>query len=128
MGLLDQVVSGALGGMGNYGANQTAAGGNSALAAVLLPQLIAMLSKPGALSNLTAAAQQFGLGNLLQSWIGTGANLPVSGAHVQQILGAGAVEAMAAKAGVGVPEVSNELAKLLPQVIDKVSPGGKAPS
>ena len=83
MGLLDQIggaVGGALGGQGKGGVQ-----------AVLLQQLIAMLSKPGALSNLTQSFQSAGLGNILQSWIGTGQNLPISADQVRKVLGSGTV-------------------------------------
>ncbi len=119
MGLLDQV-AGAIG--GNLG------GGKGGVQAILLQQLIALLSKPGALSNLTAAFQQQGLGNVLQSWLGTGQNLPISGAQVQQVLGAGTIGEMAKQAGIAVPDAANTLASLLPQVIDKISPNGQAPA
>ena len=120
MGLLDQI-GGAVGGALGQGK-----GGG--IAAVLLPQLIAMLSKPGALGNLTSAFQGAGLGNVLQSWLGTGQNLPISGDQVKQVLGSGTVADLAKSAGIGESETSNALAGLLPQVIDKLSPGGSMPS
>ena len=55
MGLPDQV-TGALGGAKGMGTN-----------AVLLQQLIGMLSKPGALGALTSAFQKQDLGNVVQS-------------------------------------------------------------
>jgi uncharacterized protein YidB (DUF937 family) len=116
MGILDQVV-GAVGG---------AKGGG--VQALLLQQLIAMLSQPGALAKLTAAFQQQGLAGVLQSWLGTGANLPISADQVQQVLGSGTLGAMASKAGVAAPEAATVIAKLLPQVIDKISPSGQAPA
>jgi uncharacterized protein YidB (DUF937 family) len=113
MGILDQV-SGALGGGG--------------VKAILMQQLIAYLSKPGALGNLTAAFQQHGLGNLLQSWIGSGQNLPISPAQVQQVLGGNVLGQMAKAANVGEQDAAKELSSLLPSVIDKITPDGKEPS
>ena len=120
MSLLDQLggaVGGVLGGQGK----------GAGVGAVLLQQLIAMLSKPGALAELTSKFQSAGLGNLLQSWIGTGQNLPISADQVRQVLGSGTVADLAKKAGVGESETTGALASLLPQVIDKISPGGKVP-
>ena len=88
MGLLDQI-GGALGGALGQGQAGKAAGGG--LVAALLPQVISMLSQPGAMSNLTNAFQNAGLGNVLQSWVSTGQNLPISGDQVKQVLGAGPV-------------------------------------
>ena len=120
MGLLDQV-SGALG-----GAMGGASGGTAK--AMLLQQLIAMLSKPGALQNLMSAFQSNGLGNVLQSWLGTGANLPIDPAQVSKVLGSGTINDLAHKAGLSEGETASTLSSLLPQVIDKLSPGGEAPS
>lgn len=123
MGLLDQV-TGALGGALGGAKGGAKSGGVNA---ILLQQLVAMLGKPGALGNLTSAFQQNGLGNILQSWIGTGQNLPISGEQVQQVLGAGTLGEIASKAGIGAPEAATALSGLLPQVVDKISPDGKSP-
>jgi uncharacterized protein YidB (DUF937 family) len=103
-------------------------GKGAGVSAVLLQQLIAMRSKPGALGELTNKFQSAGLGNILQSWIGTGQNLPISPDQVSKVLGAGTVADLAKKAGIGEQETSGALASLLPQVIDKISPGGKVPA
>lgn len=121
MGLLDQI-GGAVGGALGQG------GKGGGIAAILLPQLIAMLSKPGALGNLTSAFQNAGLGNVLQSWLSNGQNLPISADQVKQVLGSGTVASLAKSAGIGEGDASSALAGLLPQVIDKLSPGGNLPA
>lgn len=120
MGLLDQI-GGAVGGV-------LGQGGKGGINAILVQQLIGLLSKPGALGNLTSAFQNAGLGEVLQSWLGSGQNLPISGEQVKQVLGSGTVAELAQKAGIAEPEASNALTGLLPQVIDKLSPGGSLPS
>jgi uncharacterized protein YidB (DUF937 family) len=80
------------------------------------------------MSNLTSAFQSAGLGNVLQSWHGTGQNLPISGDQVKQVLGSGTLANLAKSAGVGESEASGAIASLLPQIIDKLSPGGNLPS
>jgi uncharacterized protein YidB (DUF937 family) len=87
-----------------------------------------MLSKPGALASLTNAFQSAGLGNILQSWIGTGQNLPISADQIRKVLGSGTIADLAKKAGIGESETTSALAGLLPQVIDKVTPGGNVPA
>ena len=120
MGVLDQL-GGALGSVLGQGKS---AGVNAAL----LQQLIAMLSKPGELGNLTNAFQSAGLGNILQSWIGTGQNLPISADQINKVLGAGTVADLAKKAGIDEAQTSSALASRLPQGIDKVTPGGNVPA
>jgi uncharacterized protein YidB (DUF937 family) len=127
MGLLDQI-SGALGGMlgqGQAGAQNSDEGGASS---GLLRQVLGMLSQPGALSNLTNGFQNAGLGNVLQSWVGTGQNLPISGDQVKQVLGPGNVADLGVRAGLNESDASNQLAGMLPQVVDRLTPDGKLPS
>ena len=119
MGLLDQV-GGALGGALGQG------GGGAK--AILLQQLVAMLSKPGALQQVMGAFKGAGLENILQSWVGTGQNLPISGDQVKQVLGSGKVAELAKQAGIGESETANMLSGILPQVIDKITPGGSVPA
>jgi uncharacterized protein YidB (DUF937 family) len=119
MGVLDQF-GGAVGSVLGQGKG-------AGVGAVLLQQLVAMLSKPGALADLTSKFQSAGLGNILQSWIGTGQNLPISADQLREVLGAGTVADLAKQASIGESETTGALASLLPQVIDKISPGGKVP-
>jgi uncharacterized protein YidB (DUF937 family) len=116
MVILDQV-TGALGG-----------GKGGGIQGALLQQLVSYLSRPGALNALTQSFQQNGLGNVMQSWIGTSQNLPISTDQVRRVLGDNTVSEMATKAGMAEPEAAEGLASLLPQVIDKVSPDGREPS
>lgn len=121
MSLLDQI-GGVVGGVLGQG------GKGGGVSAVLLQQLIGMLSQPGALSNLTNGFQSAGLGNVLQSWLSNGQNLAISPDQVKQVLGSGTVADLAKKAGIGESDATSALAGLLPQVIDKLSPGGNLPS
>lgn len=120
MSLLDQI-GGALGGALGQGKG-------AGVKAVLLQQLVAMLSKPGALGNLTNAFQSAGLGEVLQSWIGTGQNLPISSEQVRNVLGGGTVAELAKSVGIGESETAGVLSGMLPQVVDKITPGGNLPS
>ncbi len=69
-----------------------------------------------------------GLGPRADSWVGKGPNLPISAEQIQSVLGSDMVRQMAAKAGISPDELSGQLANLLPQVIDKVTPEGNVPS
>lgn len=123
MGLLDQI-SGAVGGMLGQGQAGAQGGANAGL----LQQVIGMLGTPGALSNITKGFHSAGLDNVLQSWVGTGQNLPITGDQVKQVLGSGNVADLGARAGLTESDASNALAGMLPQVIDKLTPDGKLPS
>ena len=75
MGLLDSVV-------GSLTAGNTP-GGTGLLEAVI--QLIQ--NQPGGLAGLVQSFQQGGLAEIVNSWVATGQNLPVSGQQLASVLG-----------------------------------------
>ncbi len=98
--------------------------GSPAQGASLLPAAIQLLQQTGGIQGLTQKFEQQGLGGLLQSWVSTGQNLPISAAQIEQVLGPEA-EVLAAKVGMTPDEAHAALAKLLPTVIDRITPNGQ---
>jgi len=108
MGLLDGILGGVVG----------------AGAASLVSGLI---ERHGGVSGLVAQFEQQGLGGIVQSWVGTGANQPISPGQLQQVLGSDTVSHLAEKFGINQQDLLQKLAQALPQAIDKVTPGGVVP-
>lgn len=81
----------------------------------------------GGLAGLTQLFNQGGLGTVMQSWIGTGQNLPISPEQLQQVLGNGQLQQLAAKMGMDQGQLTQELSHLLPRVVDHLTPAGKLP-
>ncbi len=136
MGLLDSLVSGALNNLGgnNNNGQQQGQGGLNISPAMLLaaaPLVLKLLSndgQQGGLAGLMAKFQQAGLGDALQSWIGSGANQAVSGDQISAALGSDFISQLAQKAGVGNSEAAGGLAQMLPQLINHLTPNGQAPA
>jgi uncharacterized protein YidB (DUF937 family) len=84
-------------------------------------------NQQGGISGLVEKFQQNGLGNIVSSWIGTGANLPVSADQLQQVLGKEQIQAFAQKAGIVPETASSQLAEVLPDIVDKLTPNGEVP-
>ncbi len=82
---------------------------------------------PGGLNGLLDQFNQAGLGDAVKSWIGTGANQSISAADVQRVLGSDLVKNIASRAGVSHSDAASQLASVLPQLVDKLSPGGQLP-
>lgn len=116
MGLLDQVV-GALAG--------AQSGGNNAL----LETVMKMLSDPqsGGLQGLVQSFQQGGLGEIVNSWVSTGQNLPVSAEQIQSVLGGSALGGIVSQLGMNSEQASGSLAAILPQLVDSMTPKGEIP-
>ncbi|MDI1462403.1 YidB family protein [Catellatospora sp. KI3] len=97
----------------------------------LVQGLLGQLSggKGGApnMAGLMDQLDKAGLGQQAQSWVGTGQNEPVTGAQLQQALGGGMLEQAAADAGTTPRQAADDLAKVLPGLIDQATPNGQMP-
>jgi uncharacterized protein YidB (DUF937 family) len=69
---------------------------------------------------------QQGLGNTVRSWVGTGANQPITADQIHQAFGSDTVKQLAAKIGMTPEDLASKLSQILPQAIDKLTPGGVA--
>lgn len=121
MGLFDSVAGG-LGQMLGGQQAQAGAGDNPMLQAVM-----GLLGNSGGLGGLLQKFQQGGLADVAQSWVGTGANLPISAEQVQQVLGSGALGDIASKLGLQPEQAAGALSQALPEVVDKLTPNGQLP-
>jgi len=84
----------------------------------------------GQSGGLGAFVQQFaakGLGDVAQSWVSTGKNLPISPDQLQSVLGSDVVKGLASKLGMDSNALTSQLSNLLPQAVDKLTPEGKIP-
>lgn len=121
MGLLDQVLGAATQAMGGQGGKPD------------WPTLIANLlmdgSAHGGLAGVLQQLRASGLGEQVQSWVSTGANMPVSGDQISSALGGagGLLGQLAQQAGVSHAEAGSQLSQLLPMAVDLMTPHGQVP-
>lgn len=129
MGLLDAV-------MGALGQNASALGLQDVLGMVQgNPQLMQIASQllgndggMGGLQGLVTKFQDAGLGEVMASWVGTGANLPVSADQISQVLGGDTLSGLAQQIGLNPADFAGQLAGMLPGVVDTLTPGGELPA
>lgn len=81
----------------------------------------------GGLQGLISRFESKGLGDVVNSWVSTGENKPISPDQVQTALGDDTVNTVAAKTGMDTHTVKSKLAEMLPQMVDKLTPDGKVP-
>ena len=95
----------------------------------LLDSVLALVNDPraGGLEGLLAKFQESGLGNIADSWVSTGKNLPVSADQITSALGSEQLGALAQNLGMSRGDVSSKLAEMLPGVVDKLTPNGQVP-
>jgi len=114
MDQLGQAVGGMMGGHGGH---------NPLLQAVA--GLLGKDSSIGGLDGLVQAFQKNGLGDIVNSWVSTGQNLPITPSQIEQGLGGDLLSQLASKAGLSSGTASSQLAGLLPDLVDKLTPNGK---
>ena len=85
------------------------------------------IEKHGGVEGVKAEFDKTGLGAKVNSWISTGANLPINSVEIQQALGLDKLTEMARKSGLPIDKVKDLLAEYLPVAVDKVTPEGKLP-
>jgi uncharacterized protein YidB (DUF937 family) len=95
----------------------------------LMEQAINLINNPaiGGLPGLINKFENGGLGEIISSWVGTGANQPISADQIINALGTERIKEIAGKLGIPEDQVSSGLASVLPQIIDKLTPNGKVP-
>jgi uncharacterized protein YidB (DUF937 family) len=81
----------------------------------------------GGISGLMQKFHEHGLGGVAESWIGTGANQPITAEQITAVIGQEHIEAIAGKIGVPPEEASAKLAEYLPMLIDRLTPKGEVP-
>jgi uncharacterized protein YidB (DUF937 family) len=76
------------------------------------------------INGLVAALQKGGLGPQVQSWLGNGANMPITEDQLKAVLGNSQVQDFARHLGLPVDATLQLLAQYLPDLVDKASPNG----
>ncbi|GAA0490083.1 hypothetical protein GCM10009544_58850 [Streptomyces stramineus] len=105
-------------------------GGKAVGPANLLGALLGTLGSDGGANPLSGLLQQLEDGGLREktgSWVGTGENQPVSGAEVAQALPTQALDSVAQQAGLSPEEAADQMASVLPEAVDKLTPEGSVP-
>lgn len=108
MGLLDGLIGGVV------GAGMTTA-------------LNQILEKHGGLQGVVSEFERNGLGPTVQSWVGRGPNQAISSDGINRVLGNDLLQQLAAKTGLSVQDLTQKLAQVLPDAVDKLTPDGVVP-
>jgi uncharacterized protein YidB (DUF937 family) len=112
MGLLDQITGLFRGGQGEQ----------------ITKSIGGLFDDVGGIDGLMQKFDAAGLGDTVKSWVGTGENAAVSPEQVKEALGTEELEKVASEAGVSADQAANGLSKLLPDMVDKLTPDGVIPS
>lgn len=86
-----------------------------------------LIQQHGGVQGIVSQMEQQGLGETVRSWVGSGANQPISPSQVTQAFGSDTINQLAAKFGLNPQTLTEKLSQILPQSIDKLTPGGTVP-
>lgn len=114
--VLGMLASRAIGGMMQGGSAQ---GGQNSAA----PQ-----GQGGGLDGLLEQFRRGGMGSAFDSWVGTGTNQSVNPQQLEQMLGKDSIHDLACKMGISDSEACKQVADVLPDVVDRLTPNGQAPA
>lgn len=126
MGLLDSVLGSVINNVNNVG------GASGSQTNPLLQMAMQMLTKQGengqsGLADIVSKFQNGGLGDIANSWVGTGENMPVSADQISSVLGSGKLSELANQFGISTDDIAGGLSKILPDLVNQVTPDGEVP-
>jgi uncharacterized protein YidB (DUF937 family) len=118
MSLFSDLLKGAVGG---------SAGDSEQQSAGLVEGLLDMMQQEGGVDGVSRIFESRGLGAQSTSWIGTGQNRSITPDQLLGALGQDRVGALSSRAGLSAALGAGAIAAILPALIDKLTPDGRAP-
>ncbi len=96
----------------------------------LLGLLIALIfnEKRGGAAGFVDLFRSRGLGNLIDSWTGDGANEPIEASQLEQVLGAGEIDTIASQVGLDRGIAASAMAAMLPDAFHALTEDGRVPT
>ncbi len=130
--LLGKMFGGGFGGGGAPETQVSAPGGSVPLPRGQMPSQPAASQESGGLlgglGGLLSRLQQAGHGDVANSWVGPGQNAPIEPTQLGSALGQQTVSDLARKAGVSEQELLAQLSRVLPNLVNNLTPQGRLPT
>lgn len=82
----------------------------------------------GGLNELIQKFQNGGQAATINSWIGQGQNAPIQPGQLNSVLGQQTISDLARQSGLSEQELLAQLAKVLPNVVNNLTPNGRLPT
>ncbi|HEX3513550.1 MAG TPA: YidB family protein [Trebonia sp.] len=92
-----------------------------------LATITRLLGGGNGLQGIMSKLNANGMGEQVKSWIGTGQNMPVSGADIKNVVDPQQLAQMAEQRDMSPDQMADQVAQALPSVVDKATPEGQVP-
>lgn len=86
-----------------------------------------IIDECGGMDGLVKKFQDKGLGDVVQSWISSAPNKPVTADQITNVIGPDLLQKVASNVGMTPESLSQQLSTYLPLLVDKLSPEGVVP-
>jgi uncharacterized protein YidB (DUF937 family) len=86
-----------------------------------------LIEQHGGVQGLVSQFEKNGFGPTVRSWVGTGANQPISPADIRSVLGPDMLQKLSARTGMSEEDLAQKLSQVLPQAVDRLTPDGTIP-
>lgn len=95
----------------------------------LLSELLALITNEtrGGFAGFIDAFRRIGMGNVADSWVGSGSSTSISSQQTEDALGSDTMSSIANRVGVPVATATSALSYMIPQVVDGLTPNGVIP-
>ena len=93
----------------------------------LVQTAMQMFGNREALSGLVTNSNSQGLEHIVQSWVSKGPNQSIGAEQLQSIVGQDRVNEIASRVGIPPGMASAALSKVLPVIVDRLTPDGRLP-
>ena len=124
MSILESLVSQVL---GNQPSTTAAPSGIAGVLMQMLGGQGGTQPQEGGVSGLLDKFRAAGLGHVADSWVGTGANQPISPQQLETVFGHNQVQDMSRQAGMQSGDFLSQLSQHLPRMVDGMTPDGRLP-
>jgi len=82
----------------------------------------------GGLTDLVQKFQNSGHADTVNSWVGPGQNAPIQPGQLGSVLGPQTISNLAAQSGMSEQELLAQLSKVLPNIVNYLTPNGRLPT
>jgi uncharacterized protein YidB (DUF937 family) len=126
-GVLGNVLGGGSDPRDGAAADASPFGGKAGLVAMLLPLAMQWVQRNGGIGAVLDRFKQQGYSQQAASWVSTGENQPVDAQAVSDVIGTDELSRLSQQLGVPDEQVADGLARILPQVVNQLTPDGAVP-
>jgi uncharacterized protein YidB (DUF937 family) len=95
---------------------------------ILLSAALRFVQRNGGIDAILGRLRQSGLAAEADSWVGTGPNLPISPARLEQVFGATGLDQRATPLDPSADHAGPPLSQILPELVNQFTPQGELPA